>query len=152
MFIKTIKVKKPGRLAAVLAAAGILLAVLLVCAAVKYSGRSVYELNSETRRQEFLKEMGWETSDEYDECKAVKIPEKWNDVYINYNKLQKEQGFDLTDYKGKNVEVYTYRVKNYPGRENSEGVVCNLMIYKGQLIGGDVCSAELDGFMQGLKK
>lgn len=153
MFIKTIKVRKPKALAAVLAVIGLAAAVLLVIAACKFSGGSkVYELNSETKRQEFLAQMGWEVSDEYDECKAVTIPEEWNEVYENYNKLQKEQGFDLTGFKGKNVEVYTYKVRNYPGHEDEEGIVCNLMVYENQLIGGDVCSTSLDGFMQGLKK
>ena len=106
---------------------------------------------TEAQRQEFLSEMGWEVSDEYDECKAVVIPEKFNEVYTNYNKLQKQQGFDLSKFKGKTAEVYTYNVKNYKGHEKDGEVKANLIIYEGQLIGGDVCSTELDGFMQGLK-
>ncbi len=94
--------------------------------------------------------MGWEVSDEYDECKAVTIPKEFNEVYEKYNKLQKQQGFDLEDYKGKTAEVYTYAVKNY-GNKKQE-VRANLIVCEGQLVGGDVCSAELDGFMQGLRK
>ena len=94
--------------------------------------------------------MGWEVSDEYDECKAVTIPKEFNEVYEKYNKLQKQQGFDLEDYKGKTAEVYTYSVKNY-GNKKQE-VRANLIVCEGQLVGGDVCSAEMDGFMQGLRK
>ena len=128
MFIKTIKVKKPtfAVIGAVLAALA-LLAVIIVTV-----------------------EMGWEVSDEYDECKAVTIPKEFNEVYEKYNKLQKQQGFDLEDYKGKTAEVYTYAVKNY-GNKKQE-VRANLIVCEGQLVGGDVCSAELDGFMQGLRK
>lgn len=150
MFIKTIKVKKPtfAVIGAVLAALA-LLAVIIVTV-VRISSPAVYEMKSEAQRQAFLKEMGWEVSDEYDECKAVTIPKEFNEVYEKYNKLQKQQGFDLEDYKGKTAEVYTYAVKNY-GNKKQE-VRANLIVCEGQLVGGDVCSAELDGFMQGLRK
>lgn len=150
MFIKTIKVKKPtfAVIGAVLTALA-LLAVIIVTV-VRISSPAVYEMKSEAQRQAFLKEMGWEVSDEYDECKAVTIPKEFNEVYEKYNKLQKQQGFDLEDYKGKTAEVYTYAVKNY-GNKKQE-VRANLIVCEGQLVGGDVCSAELDGFMQGLRK
>ena len=134
MFIKTIKVKKPtfAVIGAVLAALA-LLAVIIVTV-VRISSPAVYEMKSEAQRQAFLKE----------------IPKEFNEVYEKYNKLQKQQGFDLEDYKGKTAEVYTYAVKNY-GNKKQE-VRANLIVCKGQLVGGDVCSAELDGFMQGLRK
>ena len=95
MFIKTIKVKKPtfAVIGAVLAALA-LLAVIIVTV-VRISSPAVYEMKSEAQRQAFLKEMGWEVSDEYDECKAVTIPKEFNEVYEKYNKRQKLQGFDL---------------------------------------------------------
>ena len=151
MFIRSVKVKRPKVLLG--AAAGIL-ALLIILPLVLLAARGkglVYEAGSEAKRQSFLKEMGWETAKSYDEYRAVTIPEQWNEVYISYNKLQKKQGFDLTPYKGKIVEIYTYKIKNYPGHEGEDGIRCNLMVYDGQLIGGDVCSTALDGFMQGLK-
>ena len=152
MFIKTIKVKKPNVLCAAAAVIVICIIAVFILIACKFSKKTVYEMNSETQRQEFISEMGWETSDEYEECKLVTIPEEFNDVYNNYNELQKKQGFDLSKFKGKSVEIYVYKVKNYPGMEDKDGVNCNLIVCDGQLIGGDVCSTELDGFMQGLKK
>ena len=123
MFIKTIKVKKPtfAVIGAVLAALA-LLAVIIVTV-VRISSPAVYEMKSEAQRQAFLKEMGWEVSDEYDECKAVTIPKEFNEVYEKYNKLQKQQGFDLEDYKGKTAEVYTYAVKNYGIRSRRSGLI-----------------------------
>ena len=131
MFIKTIKVKKPtfAVIGAVLAALA-LLAVIIVTV-VRISSPAVYEMKSEAQRQAFLKEMGW-----------VTIPKEFNEVYEKYNKLQKQQGFDLEDYKGKTAEVYTYSVKNY-GNKKQE-VRANLIVCEGQLVGGDVCSAELE--------
>lgn len=152
MFIKTIKLKRPkaGVVGAIVCAV-VLIAVVIVTAC-RLTGTAVYEMKSEAQRQAFLKEMGWEVSEEYDECKAIEIPKEFNDVYTKYNDLQKQQGFDLAKYKGETAEVYTYRIKNYKGYEKKGEIRANLIVCKGQLIGGDVCSAELDGFMQGLKK
>ena len=152
MFVKTVKVKKPDTLITAMVIIVVCIIAVLVVIACRFSKKQVYEMNSETQRQEFISEMGWETSDEYDECKVITIPEEFNDVYQNYNELQKKQGFDLSDFKGKQAEVYVYKVKNYPGMEDKDGINCNLIVCDGQLIGGDVCSSELDGFMQGLKK
>ena len=152
MFIKTVKIKKPNVWGIAIVVIVVAVVVLLVMLGFRCSGKNVREMKSETQRQSFLQEMGWKTDDEYDECKVVVIPEKFNDVYTNYNKLQKEQGFDLTKFAGKTVEVYTYKVKNYGGENKDEEINCHLMVCDGQLIGGDVCSSSADGFMQGLKK
>lgn len=155
MFIKTVKVKKPKVLYIALTLIVAAIIALLIMLGCSLSSKSNLEMKSETQRQAFLKKMGWEVSDEYDECKVVEIPAKFNEVYENYNKLQKEQGFDLLKFAGKSVEVYTYKVSNYysgKDKNKDEDIECHLMVCEGQLIGGDVCSQAVDGFMQGLKK
>lgn len=152
MFIKTIKVKKPTT-----ALTAIIVGVIAVIAIVamvthKLGSPAVYELKTENARQDFMHEMGWKVSEEYDQCKVVVIPEEFNNIYEKYNDLQREQGFDLRKYKGKTVEIYTYTVYNYDNYEDKDCIKCNLMICDGILIGGDVCSTEIEGFMQGLKK
>ena len=101
MFIKTIKVKKPtfAVIGAVLAALA-LLAVIIVTV-VRISSPAVYEMKSEAQRQAFLKEMGWEVSDEYDECKAVTILKEFNEVYEKYNKLRSSRALTWRTIKGK---------------------------------------------------
>ncbi|MBQ6675736.1 MAG: DUF4830 domain-containing protein [Ruminococcus sp.] len=152
MFIKTFKVKKKAGTAVLIGAFLVLIAAVVLIAHARAGRADIYTLKTESDRQAFISQMGWEVGKEYDECKVVLIPEKWNDVYKKYNDLQKEQGFDLTDYKGKTVEIYTYSVHNYKGYEDSEDVFINLYICDGVLIGGDVCCTRLDGFMQGLKR
>lgn len=151
MFIKTFKLKKNALLPAVIAAAAAIIAAVILLVG-KGKKADIYTLKSEADRQAFISQMGWDTDKEYTECKVVLIPEEWNDVYKKYNELQKEQGFDLSKYKGKTVEIYTYPVHNYKGFEDSGDVFINLYICDGVLVGGDVCCTRLDGFMQGLKK
>ena len=148
MIVKTFKVRKKG----LVICGGILIAllvILIVCGIVHKATAKTYPMKTESERQAFMSEMGWEVSEEYTSCKVVSIPEEFNETYESYNELQKEQGFNLKKYKGEMVEIYTYAVYNYPG--NSENVVINLMVFDGSLIGGDVSCNELDGFMQGLK-
>lgn len=149
MFVKTVKLKKPNPIAIViiLAAVLILIAVWVLDAGGKGIGDK-YNLPTNAERTTFLSNLGWDVSPKETECKVIKIPSKFNTVYEVYNKLQKQQGFDLAKLKGKTVEIYTYEVYNYP--ESPENIVAHLIICEGKLIGGDVCCIESDGFMQGL--
>ncbi len=109
-------------------------------------------LSTNEEREAYLTSLGWEFDTECTE-KQVTIPAEFNDTYTQYNEIQKKQGFDLTDYKGKQVIVYTYAIKNYEGYENRDCIFANLLVYEDKLIGGDVCSVSAsDGFMQGLGK
>jgi len=149
MFVKTIKLKKPNPIAIVviLVAMLILIAIWVLGSGGKGIGNK-YKLPSNAERESFLTDLGWKISPQEVGCKVVKIPSNFNKVYEVYNKLQKEQGFDLSKHKGKTVEIYTYEVYNYPNKPNN--IVSHLIVCEGVLIGGDVCSTELDGFMQGL--
>jgi hypothetical protein len=95
-----------------------------------------------------LTALGWEVNIKPLEMTEVMIPEEFSDVYKNYNELQEEQGLDLTKYKGKKVMRYTFEIVNYPSGE--QNVQATLLVYKNRLIGGDICSARLDGFMHSL--
>ncbi len=149
MFIKTVKIKSFWAGVTILSIVGVAVAAILFASHGARERAAIYRMTSEHQRQEFITSLGWETSEEYDTCRIVIIPQEFDEVYQSYNDLQKQQGFDLEEYKGKTVEIYSYPVHNYPGEND---VVLSLMVYNGQLIGGDVCSTSLDGFMQGLKK
>ncbi|MDP4120258.1 MAG: DUF4830 domain-containing protein [Bacillota bacterium] len=101
-------------------------------------------------RVSFLNKFGWKVSSKPTEITTVKIPEEFNKVYENYNKIQQQQGLDLSKYKGIEITRYTYKVLNYPGEPDT--VNANLLVYKGCVIGGDISSVRLDGFIQGFEK
>lgn len=106
---------------------------------------------SNSQRVAFLTQYGWTVTEEPVEVREIVIPETFGDVYNNYNKIQLEQGFDLTAYQGKSVKRYTYMVTNYPGYEEKECILANLLVDGDNVIGGDICSTELDGFMHTFK-
>ena len=78
------------------------------------------------------------------------IPEVMDESYDNYLSLQTGQGFDLEKYAGKRVKRYTYEITNYPTGET--GVQANLMIYRNTVVGGEVLSPQMDGFLHGLAR
>lgn len=100
-------------------------------------------------RVEFLTGLGWQIDPEPVEVEDVVIPLEFDQVYENYNQLQQEQGFDLSAYAGRQVLRCTYRVLEHPSGQSE--VRANLLVCGTRLIGGDVCSLQLDGFMHGLR-
>ncbi len=103
-------------------------------------------------RMSFISQFGWEVDEEPVQVKEVIIPTETDDTYTAYNEIQKAQNFDLTVFAGERAKCWTYTVKNYDGYENQECIHINLLVYDGKVIGGDVCSVELDGFMHGFAK
>ena len=99
------------------------------------------------QRIDFLKQFGWEVEQEPVSIEEIVIPQQFNQVYERYNELQKTQGMDLTKYAGKSVKKVVYQITNYQRQDTI--VHATLLIYHDKVIGGDISSAELDGFMYG---
>lgn len=108
---------------------------------------AVISASTDEERRNYLATFGWETDKEFEE-KELTIPESWNQVYSDYNEVQMNQGFDLSDYKGKKVTLYTYTIKNY--KNQKQGIVADMLVCDGMLIGGDICNTSAEnGFLVG---
>ena len=105
---------------------------------------------TEDDRRSFLSSFGWETAEEGCEAVEVTIPAKFDSVYEGYNDIQKAQGLNLERYRGKKVMRYTYAVTNYPDYDGT--VYATLLVYKDKVVGADICSADVDGFVHGLNR
>ena len=139
---------------------GVAAAALLCCCAIALNfGQAVREVSASTvpnpkgvksnqDRVEYLSAYGWQVSQEPIATQELLIPEEMDDSYSEYLALQAEQGFQLEKYAGKRVKRYTYEVLNYPTGE--KGVQANLLIRKNTVVGGEVLSPQLDGFLHGL--
>lgn len=112
-----------------------------------------YKAGNSKERLSFISQFGWEVESEPDEVSEIIIPQEFDDVYNNYNEIQLQQNCDLRDYCGKRVKRWTYIIKNYPGYTETDTCIrINLLIYDGMVIGGDVSSTELSGFMHTFQK
>mgnify|MGYP003901994631 CR=1 FL=1 len=150
MFIFTRKLTKKGLSLIILALGAVLCLIIAVVSGIKIKNNPQFgKAETEEDRIAFVRSFGWEVADGSEETAEVRIPREFDDVYKQYNLIQKAQGLDLQDYRRCRVTRYTYRITNYPTGE--EGVLINLLVYDGRVIGGDVMSPRLDGFMHGFE-
>lgn len=98
----------------------------------------------------FLSQFGWVVDAGSVEKREVTIPAEFDKVFAGYNELQKSQGLDLSKYKKKTVTRYTFVVTDYEGYEGT--VYANVLVYRNRVIGGDICSADVNGFIHGFEK
>lgn len=105
-------------------------------------------INTEAGRIKFLSKVGISVDNTTLQTAEIIIPAEFNDVYEKYNEIQKQAGYDLSEYCGKNAVKYTYEVENY---DSDATVLVNILTYGNKVIGGDICSTAVDGFMKPLK-
>ena len=98
----------------------------------------------------FLSQFSWQVEATPVEIRTVTVPEEFDKVFSAYNEMQKEQGLNLAKYKKKDVVRYTFSVTNYPDYEGT--VYANVLVYRNRVVGGDISSAALDGFVHGFEK
>lgn len=150
MMVMTAKVNFKKIVIGLVAAAAVIVALILLFAGGKDAEPTATgEVSSNDARVQFLKNFGWEVAASPTETSQVKIPTESTEVYDRYNALQKSQGYDLTPYAGKAVMRYVYKINNYPGA--TEPVYATLLVYKNQIIGGDVTDTAAKGVVQGFK-
>ena len=151
MMVMTAKVDIKKIIVALAAIAGVIIMLVLLL-----GGRNSSEptaapsVAGNDGRVQFLQALGWDVSASPTESGQVRIPQEQNQVFSRYNELQKSAGYDLTQYAGKTVMRYVYKVNNFPGA--TEPVYATLLIYKNQVIGGDITNTAANGTMQALTK
>ena len=100
--------------------------------------------------ENFLAQFGWTVADDPTEEVKVTLPDEFDKIFTAYNEIQRRQGLNLSKYKRKDVTRYTYEVTNY--KDYNGKVYANVLVYKGRVIGGDICSADTSGFIHGFEK
>ena len=150
MMIMTAKVNLK-KIALILgAAAAVIVALILLLGGKGDAQTTSAAVSNNDARVNFLTAQGWDVTTSPMESGQVRIPEQASEVFDRYNPLQKSQGYDLSQYAGKTVMRYVYKIGNYPGA--TEPVYATLLIYKNQVIGGDVTDTAASGKVQGFKK
>lgn len=149
MLVMTAKVDKK-KIAIILAAV-----IVLVAGAIMLFGgndaepTSAATVSNNDARVAFLKSFGWDVTTSPVESSQVRVPDTSSEVFDRYNALQKSQGYDLSTYAGKTVMRFVYKINNYPGA--TEPVYATLLVYKNQIVGGDVTDTSAKGVVRGFK-
>lgn len=149
MLVMTTKIDKK-KIAIVLAAAVVLIAGLFMLLGGNDATPTIStDVSNNDARVAFLKSFGWDVTTSPVESNQVRIPKETSDVFDRYNALQKSQGYDLSAYAGKTVMRFVYKINNYPNA--TEPVYATLLIYKNQIIGGDVTDTAAKGVVRGFR-
>ncbi len=149
MFFMTTRLDKK-KIAAVLAGVAVLIvALVLLLGGGDARQTASASLSTNEARVRFLEEFGWKVAASPKETGQVRIPAQTSEVFDRYNALQKSQGYDLSQYAGKTVMRYVYKITNYPGA--TDPVYATLLVYKDQVIGGDVTDTAAKGVIRGFK-
>lgn len=134
------------RLLALLAA---IVAFVLICGEIYAASNKASDAETNAERINYIKNAGYTVLSNQPQTKNVTIPEMFSDVYNNYNDIQRISGYDLSLYKGCEVTIYTYKIN--PPNDYSGECVINMIVYNERIIGGDVSSTALGGFMLPIK-
>lgn len=151
MFVMTAKVDKKKIILALAAAAVLIVMLIMIFGGGDGEAVTTASLSPDTNdgRVKFLTDFGWEVASSPTESGQVKIPDTSSEVFTRYNALQKSQGYDLSQYAGKTVMRYVYRIKNYPNA--TDPVFATVLVSKGQVIGGDVTDTGAKGVIRGFR-
>lgn len=149
MMVMTAKVDIKKVMVALAAAAALILALILLLGGTDTTQTAAPAAGSNDARVEFLKSLGWDVTTSPVQSSQVKIPEQSDEVFNRYNALQKGQGYDLSQYAGKKVMRYVYKVNNYP--DATEPVYATILVYKNEIIGGDITNTSPQGKIQSLQ-
>ena len=151
MMVMTAKVDLKKIILIIAGAAALILAAILLMGGGEEatSPTAAPSAASNDGRVQFLKSFGWDVAASPTESGQVKIPKESSEVFDRYNTMQKGQGYDLSAYAGKNVMRYVYKVNNYPGA--TAPVYATVLVYKDQVIGGDVTDTAAGGKIRGFK-
>jgi len=123
-----------------------LLSLLLLAGVFLFAAGTLPDTSAETVCRAFLKDRGWQTAESFSEA-VIHLPETADATWKAYFSLQTENGFPMEAYVGRKIRHLSFRIENHPW---GEGVYANLYWCDGKIIGGDIMSPALDGFMHGL--
>ena len=149
MMVMTARVDFKKIMLGLVAAAALILALILLLGGNDTTQTAGPAPSANEGRVKFLTDFGWDVTAAPTESGRVRIPEENGEVFDRYNTLQKNQGYDLSKYAGKTVMRYVYKINNYPGA--TEPVYATLLVYKNQIIGGDITDTAAKGHIRGFK-
>ena len=151
MMVMTAKVDMKKTMLILAAAAALILSAILLFGGSEQdtAQTAAPSVSSNDGRVKFLTDFGWDVTTSPTQSSQVKIPEEESDVFSRYNALQKSQGYDLSKFAGKSVMRYVFQINNYPGA--TQPVYATLLVYKNQIIGGDVTDTAAKGHIRGFK-
>ena len=99
------------------------------------SGASV---KNEQAAADYLRAVGEEDAAQLS-CERITIPEQFDEVYEEYNGMQRQSGFELSEYKGKDALRFTFALTRH------DASYAVLLVRDCAVIGGHYSNGEYGG-------
>lgn len=148
MMLKKTEIRPQTAAAAILVTA-VALAVLVMLLSRGGVLSAHYNVTTTQGRVEYLAAQGWTVDPNTESMQEITLPRTFEGVFLEYNDLQRQQGFDLRPYSGLPATVWSYVVTNY---ESDAPVIATLYLYRNRVIAGDIHSTAMDGAMHGIRQ
>lgn len=84
----------------------------------------------------FIKQFGYDVNADSRKCETVIIPNEFNEIYDEYNNLQKQIGLNLEAYKGREAQKIVYEINN------SQEKYAVILTQNGRVIGAHLTNGE----------
>lgn len=123
----------------------VIIIAVLVLSRIFFVEQGGIDGSTNQKRVIYMNSLGLQVDDSAVEAKEIVIPRNFDEVYKEYNSLQKKAGFDLSRFKNKKATLYTYW-------QHGKKSQIHLIIYNGEIIGGDVADINVNGNMKPLIK
>ena len=117
---KTTPARRKGAVKVILFGVLAAAVILLAGALGRRSADTAIRAGTNEERIAYLRSLGWEVEPTPILEQEITMPKDFPDVLKQYNELQRQQGFDLEEYAGKKLTLYTYRITNHPDAEEAD--------------------------------
>ncbi len=104
--------------------------ILLVISFFQASVVSVKNADTYQKRCDYLNNLGYNVS-ECAEISSFLIFDYLDAEFVYYNNLQKEAGYDISEFSGRKLQRYSYNLKKQP-------ICVSILVYNGRIVGGDI--------------
>ncbi len=151
MFTKSLKLTKKHAVALLLMLGVILSAAVVLCSSPRslLSTGDMLDVSQLKGREKYLASYGWEVDPGSEEEQKVLLPKTFDGTLSEYAEMQTRQGYDFASYAGLECRQFTYRIGNYDGCDST--VYATLYVKGTRVIGADIHSADISGFMHGIR-
>lgn len=151
MFTKCFNITKKRAVLLLILLAAVMSAAVILCSgsSAGFGLTEIINVSSAEGRERYISSLGWDADMESEKAQEIILPRCFDGVMKEYAKMQLDQGYSFADCAGLDCTLYTYTLRNYP--EHDGTVYLCLYVRGSRVIGGDVHSAELNGFMHGLR-
>ncbi len=109
-----------------------LIAIIIIIGQFSTISIGVVDGSTNQKRVAYLSSLGLKVNETAVSVKNTRIPEKLSGIYEEYNEIQKSQGFNLSNFKGKDATHYSYSLSD------KENITVNILVVDNKIIAGDI--------------